>query len=307
MAKRPGNHDDDVDLSTYASSNRVDKTHPAHPAFLAKLSEILDAPDGEVRPFPTSFRGLEMQHSHVQSIRWSDSGETFVVADPVLFAKIVLPKYFKHSNFASFVRQLNLYGFYKTTADPNWCEFRNEHFRRDQRDLMKHIKRKSGPERCTTRNNILGGIEVHSPPSSGMPTVSSAGSKAVLAMDEQQTAPNSGGSSSDSVASELCMLKRKQKVVEHTLMTVRRAAPHRANSFARLLGVVVVPVELHAVQFWRLIHRFIVRRRCCRSDVSVRMSCCGYTAPVPAQARVRGAVVGAPSLSSASRPNPKRT
>ena len=46
-------------------------------------------------------------------IRWNDDGKTFQVFQREDFMKIILPKYFKHNNFASFVRQLNMYGWHK--------------------------------------------------------------------------------------------------------------------------------------------------------------------------------------------------
>jgi HSF-type DNA-binding len=35
---------------------------------------------------------------------WMDEGETFVVKDPVRFEQMIIPQFFKHSKFSSFVR-----------------------------------------------------------------------------------------------------------------------------------------------------------------------------------------------------------
>ncbi|GAA5916759.1 hypothetical protein JCM5296_002136, partial [Sporobolomyces johnsonii] len=42
-------------------------------------------------------------------IRWSDDGDSFFVPSADRFGKELLPRFFKHSNFGSFVRQLNMY------------------------------------------------------------------------------------------------------------------------------------------------------------------------------------------------------
>ena len=46
-------------------------------------------------------------------VSWSPKGDCFVITDLEGFTTHILPRMFKHSNFASFVRQLNKYDFHK--------------------------------------------------------------------------------------------------------------------------------------------------------------------------------------------------
>ncbi|KAG1048581.1 hypothetical protein G6F43_009044 [Rhizopus delemar] len=95
------------------------------------------------------FRMLENDSSE-NTLSWSSNGTTFIVKDTIEFSRTVLPKHFKHSNFASFVRQLNKYDFHKVRqledsqrpyGDQAW-EFVHPKFIRHRKDLLDEIKRK---------------------------------------------------------------------------------------------------------------------------------------------------------------------
>lgn len=58
-----------------------------------------------------------------------------MILEEHLFEKVILPKYYKHSNINSFIRQvqsqliqLNMYHFVKTKINGLKNEFYNEHF-----------------------------------------------------------------------------------------------------------------------------------------------------------------------------------
>ena len=56
------------------------------------------------------------EYGHI--VTWTDNGTAFKIEHVGMFTSKVIPRMFKHSNFASFVRQLNKYGFHKVSLQP---------------------------------------------------------------------------------------------------------------------------------------------------------------------------------------------
>ncbi|CAN8062021.1 unnamed protein product [Agarophyton chilense] len=104
-------------------------------------------------PFLTKLYQLVSDPSTHALVSWTDDkGLSFTVHKPSEFGRDILPKYFKHNNFSSFVRQLNQYGFHKQNPD-KWM-FGHDSFRRDRPDLLKNITRRR-PKQSQSSNAVL--------------------------------------------------------------------------------------------------------------------------------------------------------
>ncbi|CAH0727318.1 unnamed protein product, partial [Brenthis ino] len=116
------------------------------PAFLGKLWKLVN----------------DSETNHL--ISWSPGGKTFVIKNQADFAKELLPLYYKHNNMASFIRQLNMYGFHKITSVENGglryekdeIEFSHPCFMRGHAYLLEHIKRKIANPKSIVASNESG-------------------------------------------------------------------------------------------------------------------------------------------------------
>ncbi|OXG28486.1 heat shock transcription factor, other eukaryote [Cryptococcus neoformans Tu259-1] len=112
--------------------------------------------NGEVMKVPAFLNKLYTMVSDPEVddlIYWGENGDSFFVPNAELFGRELLPRWFKHSNFSSFVRQLNMYGFHKVphlqsgalkneTPIELW-EFANPYFKRGQPQLLTKVTRKN--------------------------------------------------------------------------------------------------------------------------------------------------------------------
>lgn len=137
-----GEEEDEQDLDAKVALAKKDAQGKRKqiPPFVQKLSSFLDSGNTDL-------------------IRWSDDGRSFIVLDEDEFARTLIPELFKHNNYASFVRQLNMYGFHKTVNITDGSLRQSEkarkgvkppsmyshpYFRKNRPDLLWLIQKPSG-------------------------------------------------------------------------------------------------------------------------------------------------------------------
>ncbi|ONI10415.1 hypothetical protein PRUPE_4G046000 [Prunus persica] len=115
-------------MAATTSSGQSPRTRSPAP-FLSKTYDLLE--EG----------AAEEGDSGKKIVSWNAEGSGFVVWSPAEFSELLLPKYFKHNNFSSFIRQLNTYQGFKKTSPRQW-EFKHERFQKGCRHMLVEITRK---------------------------------------------------------------------------------------------------------------------------------------------------------------------
>ncbi|KAK9713527.1 hypothetical protein RND81_06G033000 [Saponaria officinalis] len=176
-------------------------------------------------PFLNKTFELVDDHTTDDVISWGNDGVTFVVWKTAEFAKDLLPKYFKHNNFSSFVRQLNTYGFRKIVPD-KW-EFSNEYFKRDDKSLLTQIRRrKTTTNAGKTNGNINNQSHSTSGDEAGSTSTSSPGTvEAVDLSGENEKLRRDN----EMLSSELAQTKKQCDELTAFLTTRLNVGPDQIN------------------------------------------------------------------------------
>ncbi|KAL8779314.1 MAG: hypothetical protein Q9213_006994 [Squamulea squamosa] len=141
------NNGDELDQKALVAKQNAQAKRKQIPPFVQKLSSFLD------------------ESRNTDLIRWSESGDSFIVIDEEEFARTMIPELFKHKNYASFVRQLNMYGFHKKVGlsdnsmraserkNKSPSEYYNPYFKRGRPNLLWLIQKPTPLSR--------GGVKAH--------------------------------------------------------------------------------------------------------------------------------------------------
>ncbi|ORY09914.1 hypothetical protein BCR34DRAFT_625519 [Clohesyomyces aquaticus] len=212
--------DDELEQKALLARKDAQAKRKQIPPFVQKLSSFLD------------------EKNNTNLIRWSDDGNSFIVLDEDEFARTLIPELFKHNNYASFVRQLNMYGFHKKvglsdnsmkaseTKAKAPSEYYNKYFKRGRPELLWLIQKPknppSGPKRKRDEDGRQGDSDEdrkYAPDGGGGGGFQAEDGVALAGNQEMAMIPRT---EYNSLRNEVRALQQQQKVISNVLNQIRR-------------------------------------------------------------------------------------
>lgn len=173
-------------------------------------------------------------------ISWTQNGRSFIIKNQAKFAQDLLPQYYKHNNMASFVRQLNMYGFHKVVSadsgglrvERDEMEFAHNHFQRGQEALIENIKRKQ------QRRLASDGIDFSQIPTSRTMILEDNKSVTKLLNDVRDMKRDQ-----DSMSTKLLGLKRENEALWREYASMRQKFSKQQQIIEKLIHFLIAMVK----------------------------------------------------------------
>lgn len=185
---------------------------------------------GSVAPFLKKCYEMVDDHSTDDIISWNNADDCFVIRDMTQFSLRLLPIYFKHKNFASFMRQLNIYGFRKIDSD-SWI-FAHDNFLRGKKHLLNSISRKKHAQAPEQKDESVAEKE--------------ANEVLVKAVESLKIDKNT-------LSQELVKLRQHHESSEHELVGLRERLQGMEKSQQQMLSFLVMAMQ-YPSYFVKVVH-----------------------------------------------------
>ena len=108
----------------------------------AKSPKLISTQRKGISNFPHKLHRIISSGRYSHIIRWQPHGRSWVILDKELLSSVVCPAHFSHSNFDSFNRSVNGWGFKRLQREGADCKsYYHECFLRGRPDLVRYMTR----------------------------------------------------------------------------------------------------------------------------------------------------------------------